>query len=124
MNISEATRIVKERQDAFLRGEMPNWEIEWLKETYPNAIPDWLRMKMNLLVRIAKFRKQLLTIVRVSVRKGNCVKRFGAADERSTLKKQGKRLGKLERKYGKSGCSVLLTWNELWVEVSLAANSL
>ena len=86
MNISEATRIVKERQDAFLRGEMPEWEIEYLKKEYPNAVPDWLRMKANLQVRIRKFRKQYLAVIRVSVRKANVVKRFGARDENSTLK--------------------------------------
>ena len=124
MNLMEATRIVKERQDAFLRGEMPVWEIEYLKKEYPNSIPDWLRMKANLQVRIRKFRKQLLTVVRVSLRKANGSKRFGPRDERSTLNKQDKRITKLQRQYSKSGCAVLLSWSDLADEVTVAANGL
>ena len=124
MNISEATRIVKERQDAFLRGEMPEWEIEYLKQEYPNAVPDWLRMKANLQVRIRKFRKQYLAVIRVSVRKANVVKRFGARDENSTLKKQDKRISKLQRQYSKSGCEVILSWSDLADEVAVAAKCL
>ena len=124
MNISEATRIVKERQDAFLRGEMPEWEIEYLKQEYPNAVPDWLRMKANLQVRIRKFRKQYLAVIRVSVRKANVVKRFGARDETSTLKNQDKRISKLQRQYSKSGCEVILSWSDLADEVAVAANCL
>ena len=124
MNISEATRIVKERQDAFLRGEMPEWEIEYLKKEYPNAVPDWLRMKANLQVRIRKFRKQYLAVIRVSVRKANVVKRFGARDENSTLKKQDKRISKLQRQYSKSGCEVILSWSDLADEVAVAAKCL
>ena len=124
MNLMEATRIVKQRQDAFLRGEMPVWEIEYLKKEYPNSIPDWLRMKANLQVRIRKFRKQLLTILRVSLRKANGAKRFGPRDERSTLMKQDKRIGKLQRQYSKSGCAVRLSWSDLADEVTRATNSL
>jgi len=124
MNISEATRIVKERQDAFLRGEMPEWEIKYLKQAYPNAVPDWLRMKANLQVRIRKFRKQYLAVIRVSVRKANVVKRFGARDENSTLKKQDKRISKLQRQYSKSGCEVILSWSDLADEVAVAAKCL
>ena len=123
MNISEATRIVKERQDAFLRGEMPEWEIEYLKKEYPNAVPDWLRMKANLQVRIRKFRKQYLAVIRVSVRKANVVKRFRLTGS-STLKNQDERITKLQRQYSKSGCAVLLSWSDLADEVTRATNSL
>ena len=121
MSLWESALIVKERQDAFLRGEMPVWEIEYLKKEYPNAIPDWLRLKANLQVRIRKFRKQLLTVIRVSLRKANGSKRFAPRDERSTLSKQDKRINKLKRQYKKSGCAVLLSWSDLEDEVKGAA---
>ena len=124
MNISEATWIVKQRQDAFLRGEMPLWEIEEYRKLYPNAIPDWLRLKVNIQVRLRKFRKQFLSIVRVSLRKANGCKRFAPRDQRSTLSKQDKQIMKLERQYGKSGCAVLISWNDLTDELYLAVNCL
>ena len=112
MNADEAAQIVKTRQDAFMRDEMPDCEVEYLKKEYPNAIPDWLRMKANLLVRLNKFRKQLKSMYLAACQK-TLRKKCGVAQ----TTKQNRAVAKLGRKYNRSGCNVLVKWHQLIAEV-------
>jgi hypothetical protein len=120
MNIAESTRIVKEVQDEFMRGELEPEMIRHLNEEYPQAIPDWTKMKANFQVRLRKFRKRFKDIVQASLLKSSGTRRFRPGKEKSTLRKQKKNLEQLERQYRRSGCAVLQTWTEMTVEVTMS----
>ena len=117
MNISEATRIVKEMQDEFMRGELDQDMIRRIKAEFPQAIPDWNKMKANLKIRLKKFRKRVKDVLLSGLRKAYGCRRFRPGKETSTQKKEIKQLKKLTNQYKKSGCSAVLSFPDLVEEV-------
>ena len=108
MNISEATRIVKEVQDEFMRGGLDPDMIQRINAEYPQAIPDWNKMKLKLTIQLNNFRKRAKNI-RVQSHKSGKVNK----------KKRRKNLYKLETQYKKSGCEVILSWDAFYAETML-----
>ena len=51
MNLATATKIVLQMQNEYLRGEMTPEMIQKIREEYPQAIPDWNKMLLNLKVK-------------------------------------------------------------------------
>jgi len=115
MTIEEATWEVKKAQDSFLRGELEEWFIVRLRRDFPNAIPDWNRLKLNLLVRIKKFKKRMRDLMGAMARKANTNRR---ARNKTPGEHLEKKVEKLERQYAKTGCDVILTWSELRRDVT------
>jgi hypothetical protein len=119
MNISEATRIVKEVQDEFMRGGLDPDMIQRINAEYPQAIPDWTKMKVNLKIRLKKFRKRVNDVFRSGLAKAYGCKRFRPGKETSTQKKELKQFRKLENQYNKSGCTALMSFRDLMEEVKV-----
>ena len=119
MDMEEATRIVKEQQTNYLRGDMTPARINEIEEMYPQAIPDWNRMKLNLTVRKNKLAKQVKDILLASKNKSKDCKRFRPGKQKSTLKQLNKRLHKAKNKFS-SGVDVLLTWTEFMNEICVS----
>jgi hypothetical protein len=106
--IEEATMIVKEVQDEFMRGELDKDMIRRLNAEFPQAIPDWNKMKLKLTIQLNNFRKRAKNIRVQSHKSGKVYK-----------KKRRKNLYKLETQYKKSGCEVILSWDAFYAETML-----
>ena len=119
MNLEEATRIVREQQNKYLRGEMSPERIAEISSMYPRAIPGWNRMKLNLKVRKNKLAKQVRDIVLSAKNKSEGCKRFRPGKEKSTLKKLKTRLCKSKKRFLSQGVSTLLTWSEFMDEICI-----
>ena len=120
MDSTEATRIVKECQDEFMRGTLDPKMIEYLNQQYPQAIPDWIKMKLNLKVKLGKFRRRLRNLLTGQANKSHGTRRFRPGKDKSTLRKGHKALEKLLREYLRSGCDVFMPFAQLIDEVKLS----
>ena len=98
-------------QNKYLRGEMSTEMMSELTAMYPNAITDWDRMKLNMLVQKRKISKKMRDILLTSLHKSFGCKRFRPGKESSTLKKQLKAIGKLRKQYYRAGLNVLEEWD-------------
>ena len=124
MSLEEVTKIVKQRQDAYMRGEMEQWEQDAINAIDPNATANWDRRKLKMKLQQAKIRKQFLDVQRASLRKGTAKsgKKFRAAKADSTfLRKQQAALKKLCNQYFKHRCHVLQPWVEFIEECGMAS---
>ena len=117
MNPAEATRIVQER---FLRGTLEPKMIEYINQQYPQAIPDWTKMKLNLKVKLGKFRRRLRNLLSGQANKSGGTRRFRPGKDKSTLRRGHNALYKLGREFIRSGCDVFMPFSQLIDEVKLS----
>ena len=114
---TEATEVVRGLQNDYLRGEMSEDTQRRLMEEYPDAISDWNKLKLSLLVRKRKFAKRLRDIMCVVMKKGVSKKVFKVGKNGNCIQRQKDKCDELQRHYERTGCQVLQTWAELYDEV-------
>ena len=120
MSLVEATEIVREHQNAYLRGQLDPEVKSWLQEMYPQAIPDWDRMKVNMIVKKNKLSHKAKNILLGGANKSNGCHRFRPGKQVSTLKNQEKQLAKTKREFYAAGLPVLVSWAEFMNDVSIS----
>ena len=111
MDMEQATQIVLEDQNAFMRGELDPLTEEWLKTNFPQTIPDWVKMKANMKTKLRKIRKNLRNLIR------RRLERFRPGKKKTLRRKEEKRLNKLEGEFDKQGLGLFMTWTELFEEL-------
>ena len=88
MTLAEATEVVREVQNLYLRGELNPEEKRRIQEKFPQAIPDWDKMKLNMKVKQMKLRNKIKNILLAAKQRSEDCKRFRPGKEKSTCKKQ------------------------------------
>ena len=112
MNMELATEIVREIQNRYLRGELSDEELADVLEINPGAARDWDNMKLNMKVKRRKLLKRVVDILKASLHKANCCKRYTASKEWTTNAKENSKLHKIRRQFYSNGLQVLETWAE------------
>ena len=112
MNLEEATEIVREVQNRYLRGELSEEELADVLEIHPGAARDWDKMKLNMKVRRRKLLKRAVDVLKAALRKSKGCKRYRPGKEWTTNAKENSKLHKIERQFYSNGLHVLETWLE------------
>ena len=120
MNIHQATDVVRRDQNAYLRGELDEETVSWLNEAYPQAIPDWDKMKLNMKVKRKKIRGRVKNVLLGGANKSMGCRRFRPGKQKSTLKNQTKLLTKAKKDFYAAGLPVLLTWADFMDEIGVS----
>ena len=114
MSDFEATRLVL--QNEYLRGTLcPTLEAK-IKKEFPQAIPDWNKMKLRMKMKLTKFRKKLKDILIGCAHKSMGCRRFRPGKEKQTLRGL---LVELERQFHASGLDVLVSWVTFYNQISV-----
>ena len=114
LSLEEAQAALKQVQNRFMRGELDPYMLMRLKEARPDVIAIWTLKKLNLKVRIKKFRKRVNDQLRNGLNNGNGKK---SRLVKKVYKTQKKQIDKIQRQYIKSGCRAVLSFANLTKEV-------
>ena len=121
MNLEEATEIVRETQNLYLRGELSEERLAEVLDVMPYAAKQWDQLKLNMKVRRRKLMKRAVDVLKSALRKASACKRYRPGKEWSTNAKEKNKLGKIGRQFYSSGLHVLETWVEFMKAVQVKA---
>ena len=107
-----ATSMVRQVQNAYLRGELSDEQIADVLAIDPNAAKNWDKMKLNMKVRRMKLMKRAVDTLKAGLRKANQCRRYRPGKEWTTNSKEICKLVKIERQFYRNGLNVLETWGE------------
>ena len=86
---------------------MPQTRIDEIKTLYPNAIPDWNRMKLRMIIKQKALLKKVKDMIRTSPRIDHTENKFL----------------KVKKAYYKSGLHVITPWPDFVDRASLETGS-
>ena len=119
--MQEATEIVRDVQNRYLRGELSEEELTEVLEVHPGAARDWDKMKLNMKVQRRKRVKRAVDVLKAALRKAKGCKRYRPGKEWTTNAKEKTKLRKIKVQFYKSGLVVLETWDEFMDVVEVQA---
>ena len=119
--MQEATEIVRDVQNRYLRGELSEEELADVLEIHPGAARDWDKMKLNMKVERRKLLKRAVDVLKAALRKSKGCKRYRPGKEWTTNAKEKTKLRKIKVQFYKSGLVVLETWAEFMAVVEVQA---
>ena len=108
----QATEMVRQVQNAYLRGQLSEKQIADVLSIDPNAVKDWNKMKLNMSVRRRKLMKRAVDALKAALHKANQCKRYRPGKERTTNAKEKSKIAKIQREFYRNGLDVLETWRE------------
>ena len=120
MDLETATELVRKTQNEYLRGTLDPILLERIRATYPQAIPDWNKMKLNLLIKKKKLFKKMKSVMLGGVAKSAGCRRYRPGKQDSTTKKQVKAYYKVVNQYKNQGLNVILPFEDFMDEVCMS----
>jgi hypothetical protein len=109
--------IVMQIRDEFMRGELESSVVEIIRNRNPVFLRDWEKMKLSLKLKLRQFRKKISDNFRAGLRKADGCRRYRPGKQSSTNKKEVKGMQKLRTQFARSGCDVLIEFQNLVDEV-------
>ena len=118
ISLSRAYEMVRQVQNQYLRGELPEEHLADVLAIDPNAKKNWDKMKLNLRVRRRKLMKRAVDTLKAALHKSHTCKRYRPGKEMSTNSREKSKLDKIERQFYRDGLNVIETWVEFMAVAS------
>jgi hypothetical protein len=101
----------------YMRGELEEHYVGLIQNGNPELFRKWGVMKLRLKLKLQQFRKEISDILRAGLAKARGCKRYRPGKIKSTNKKEYKSFRRLEIRYARAGCNVLIEFAALVAEI-------